>query len=93
MVPVGTPMVMSFPHFYLGDPEYLAQSVGLNPIKEKHQMTIVLEPTAAISLQVAIRMQMNFALKPTKYFKQLKNIQEMLHPIFWMEQVNISPFL
>lgn len=83
-------MVMSFPHFYNADPVYLDQSVGLVPDQEKHEMVIILEPTAAISFKVAVRVQMNFAIKPTRYFKKLKNIPEMVHPIFWMDQVRIS---
>jgi len=88
----GTPMVASFPHFY-GAAEVYRQGVeGLHPDKDKHELVIVMEPTAAISLKVAIRVQMNFAITPTKVFKQLKKVPTVLHPLFWMDQgVTLPP--
>ena len=41
---VGTPMVMSFPHFYDGPKEYVDGVVGLNPEQDKHELIIVMEP-------------------------------------------------
>jgi hypothetical protein len=33
---VGAPIMMSFPHFYLGDPSLLETVEGLKPDAEKH---------------------------------------------------------
>lgn len=40
----GTPVFMSFPHFYNADPFYLEQIDGMKPDKKKHQFFMALEP-------------------------------------------------
>lgn len=40
----GTPVFMSFPHFYNADPFYLNQVEGLKPDKDKHQFFMSFEP-------------------------------------------------
>lgn len=40
----GQPMFMSFPHFYGADATYLESVEGLDPVKEKHQSFMTLEP-------------------------------------------------
>lgn len=47
----GTPVFMSFPHFYNADPYYLDQVEGMKPDKEKHQFHISYEPVKSFSLQ------------------------------------------
>jgi len=42
----GYPVVMSLPHFYLADEEYLDGVVGLNPTQEKHEVTLLFEPVS-----------------------------------------------
>lgn len=44
----GTPVFMSFPHFYGADPYYLDAVEGLNPSQDKHGFHIVLEPVRSI---------------------------------------------
>ena len=42
----GTPVFMSFPHYYNADPFYAAQVEGMKPDKEKHQFYLALEPVS-----------------------------------------------
>lgn len=42
----GTPVFMSFPHFFNADPFYINQLEGLKPQKDKHEMYMVLEPVS-----------------------------------------------
>jgi len=42
----GYTVVMSMPHFYLADDEYLDGVVGLNPTQEKHEVTLLFEPVS-----------------------------------------------
>lgn len=51
----GTPVFMSFPHFYNADPFYLDQVEGMKPDKEKHQFFMSFEPVS-------------FKFTPIKYF-------------------------
>jgi len=50
----GTPVFMSFPHFYHADPSYLDQVVGMKPVKEKHQFFMSLEPVSCFFIQFDI---------------------------------------
>uniref|UniRef100_A0A1B0GM36 Uncharacterized protein n=1 Tax=Phlebotomus papatasi TaxID=29031 RepID=A0A1B0GM36_PHLPP len=43
----GSPVFVSFPHFYAADPFYLDQVEGINPSKDKHQFYLTIEPSAA----------------------------------------------
>lgn len=40
----GTPVVISWPHFYNGDEEYRNQSIGMQPHAELHDTFVILEP-------------------------------------------------
>lgn len=40
----GTPVFMSYPHFYAADPFYLDQVEGMEPDEEKHQFYMTFEP-------------------------------------------------
>lgn len=42
----GTPVFMSFPHYFNADPFYANQVIGLNASKEKHQFYMALEPVS-----------------------------------------------
>lgn len=39
-----SPVMASFPHFYLADKELLKYPAGLNPVKEKHESYVIIEP-------------------------------------------------
>lgn len=85
------PMMLSQPHFYQGSPIYLNQSIGLFPEKDKHEMSMFLEPYTATPMKVQVRFQMNVDLNPNKYFKSLRKIPKIVHPIFWMDQTTTIP--
>lgn len=42
----GAPAFVSMPHFYLADPSYTEAITGMFPNKEKHELSIVLEPVS-----------------------------------------------
>lgn len=44
----GSPVYMSFPHFYNADEYYLNAIDGLNPDQEKHEFSITLEPVSIL---------------------------------------------
>lgn len=60
----GSPVFMSYPHFYNGDPMYINQVEGLNPKKSDHEFYMILEPKTAIALEVAARFQVNMLVEP-----------------------------
>lgn len=42
----GTPVFMSFPHFYAADPFYINQVDGMSPDEEKHKFFMTFEPVS-----------------------------------------------
>lgn len=42
----GAPAFVSMPHFYLADQSYTKAITGMFPNKEKHELSIVLEPVS-----------------------------------------------
>lgn len=42
----GTPVFMSFPHFYAADPFYVNQVEGMSPDEEKHKFFMTFEPVS-----------------------------------------------
>lgn len=44
----GTPVFMSYPHFFGADSFYHNQIVGMEPVKEKHQFFMSFEPVSSI---------------------------------------------
>ena len=56
-------MLLSWPHFYGGDPALLQQVEGLDPDKEKHQFGIDILPQLGVGLRAAIRLQINIFIE------------------------------
>lgn len=46
----GTPVFMSYPHFYGADPYYKRQVEGMDPIEDKHQFFMTLEPVSTLKM-------------------------------------------
>lgn len=82
----GTPVFMSFPHFYKADPYYLNQVEGMHPVKEKHQFFMAFEPKTGIPLEVAARFQLNILVRPVSQISIYERIPETYMPILWFEQ-------
>ena len=60
----GSPVFMSYPHFYNADPFYVEQVEGLQPKHKDHEFYMVLEPKTGIALEVAARFQVNMLVEP-----------------------------
>ena len=57
------PMLLSWPHFYGGDPSLVEQVEGLSPDIDKHQFGIDILPQLGVGLRAAIRLQINIFLE------------------------------
>lgn len=88
----GTPVFMSFPHFYGADEYYLNQVDGLNPDKSKHQLYMTMEPTMGIPLDVAARFQLNIMLESHPNIALYDDVPRIFLPVLWFEQhVTMTP--
>ncbi|XP_014214799.1 sensory neuron membrane protein 1-like isoform X2 [Copidosoma floridanum] len=82
----GVPIVLSHPHFYLGDETYLRMVHGLNPSKDKHEIWLEFEPLTGVPLIAMKRIQVNVMVQKVEKFKIMKNFPEALLPLFWIEE-------
>jgi len=78
------PMLLSWPHFYGGDPTLLEQVEGLSPNKEKHQFGIDILPQLGVGLRAAIRLQINIFIEVDGVAK-LANATDAFLPIVWFD--------
>ncbi|XP_037825530.1 protein peste-like [Lucilia sericata] len=90
----GSPVFMSYPHFYKADPFYLDQVEGLDPKHKDHEFYMILEPKTGIALEVAARFQVNMLVEPIPSLSLYENIPRIFFPLIWFEQkVRITPEL
>ncbi|XP_011866286.1 PREDICTED: protein croquemort-like isoform X2 [Vollenhovia emeryi] len=82
----NAPAYVSMPHFYLADPSYAENITGMYPDKEKHELSIVLEPTTGIPLTVKAQLQLNILLQPVANMSMFKNVRETYVPMLWFAQ-------
>lgn len=88
----GSPVFMSFPHYYSADPYYLDHVEGMSPSKDKHEFYITLEPMTGIPLDVAARFQINMLIRPIPNVSLYQHAPYMFFPVLWFEQKVTIPF-
>ncbi|XP_071455044.1 protein croquemort-like [Hetaerina americana] len=82
----GAPAYMSFPNFYLADPYYAQQVVGMKPDKDKHEFQITLEPRTGIPLSVSGRLQLNLHLHPEERVTLYESVPDVFMPMLWFSE-------
>ncbi|RZC42136.1 CD36 domain containing protein, partial [Asbolus verrucosus] len=60
----GGPVFISLPHLHRADPYYLNSVEGMRPDRNKHETSIIVEPTTGIPLEVDAKGQANFLVQP-----------------------------
>jgi len=78
------PMLLSWPHFYNGDPSLQDQIDGLAPNKAKHEFGIDIMPQLGVGLRAAIRLQINVFIE-TDGITALSNSSDAFLPIVWFD--------
>nr|XP_045610405.1 lysosome membrane protein 2-like isoform X1 [Procambarus clarkii] len=82
----GAKVIMSTPHFYMGDKIELAKLVGLNPSKEEHETFLDVEPKTGVTMKAAKKIQINVPLRPYGNLPSFKNVPEVTFPILWVNE-------
>lgn len=87
-----SPIVLSTPHFYNGDP-LLRQAVeGLAPSAAQHDTFIDIEPMTGAVLRVRRRLQVNAELTPSENFPASTVLNDsIIHPWIWVDQSIVVP--
>ena len=70
--PRGSPIALSWPHFYQADPSFLAAVSGLHPNKEKHQFYLDVSPEFGIPLAVRPRLQINAIIRKDEDIESMR---------------------
>ncbi|CAN8006184.1 unnamed protein product, partial [Ixodes hexagonus] len=90
----GAPIVLSSPHFYLGDNAYVNGVDGLSPTKELHETFLDIHPLTGLVLRASKRLQINVDLRNYDKLQVLKDVQSTVFPVAWIEEsVELSPAL
>ncbi|KAI9565812.1 hypothetical protein GHT06_009607 [Daphnia sinensis] len=85
----GAPVVLSTPHFYLGDPKYSNAFTGLKPVKEWHETNIDLEPLTAVPVFISERIQINIDVRRYGVPSRFLDINNTVFPVFWINETAI----
>ncbi|KAL0267641.1 UNVERIFIED_CONTAM: hypothetical protein PYX00_009850 [Menopon gallinae] len=82
---VGAPVVITFPHFYMGD-ESFSEYVQLEPNKQLHETFVEVEPISGIPFLGSKRVQFNIEVKAIPDMEFMSNLTPGLFPVLWVEE-------
>nr|XP_022900239.1 sensory neuron membrane protein 2-like [Onthophagus taurus] len=85
------PVIASYPHFLFGDQKYAETVIGLDPVPEKHQTVLMVEPLTGTPMSGRKRLQFNMILRPVPGITVLENIVPNVCPIAWVEEGMLVP--
>lgn len=78
-----SPILVSAPHFYHGDPKLVEAVNGLKPVAALHETFFSVEPHTGIPIDGAMRLQLNAHIQPVEDIKQTECLQEVILPIMY----------
>ncbi|XP_039260489.2 lysosome membrane protein 2-like [Styela clava] len=78
------PIFLSLPHFYLGSENLQNGVVGLSPNKTLHDSFFHTEPLTGAVMRSQERLQINAHVTKSDYFEQLRQVQPVFFPYFWI---------
>ncbi|KAG7233606.1 hypothetical protein INR49_006804 [Caranx melampygus] len=82
----NSPVFISHPHFFNGDPALLDTVQGLSPNEDEHGLFIDIHPQTGVPLNVSIRLQLNLYLKQVGGITETGKISEVVMPMLWFEE-------
>ena len=78
-----SPILVSAPHFYHGDPSLVEAVVGLKPDSNLHETYFSIERHMGIPIDGAMRLQLNAHIQSIKDITQTEGLQEVILPIMY----------
>ncbi|XP_048487989.1 scavenger receptor class B member 1-like isoform X2 [Plutella xylostella] len=80
------PMVISYPHFYTGEPARDRYVTGLQPNRDKHSSYVIVEPLTGTPFRSVARMQSNLRIHDLSGFSsEYDKFSNLILPLFWAE--------
>ncbi|KAL3270736.1 hypothetical protein HHI36_021261 [Cryptolaemus montrouzieri] len=87
MCQYDSPVLLSFPHFYLADDKYRTAVDGISPADpEKHMFFLDVQPLMGAPLRAKARIQLNLAVSQVVDIKQVATFPDIVFPIMWFEE-------
>ncbi|XP_015748766.1 PREDICTED: lysosome membrane protein 2-like [Acropora digitifera] len=88
--PQNPPVVISPPHFYLGNESLVKAVTGLHPNKRLHQTFVDIEPITGIVMNAAKRVQINVALQSVDTLEQTTGkFQDVIFPVMFASETGM----
>ncbi|XP_018567458.1 scavenger receptor class B member 1 isoform X2 [Anoplophora glabripennis] len=82
-----SPILLSFPHFYLANDSYRTAFEGISPPDpEKHNFYIDVQPIMGTAMSAKARVQVNLAVSQVIDIKQVATFPDIIFPIIWFEE-------
>ncbi|GJQ73914.1 SCRB6 [Trypoxylus dichotomus] len=86
----GIPIVISQPHFYNADENLLKQIDGLEPDREKHDTTALINPNMGLAMSAHLRVQVNLLVADSSLNK-VRSFRNLMVPLLWIELEVLPP--
>lgn len=81
-----SPILLTFPHFYLADQALREAVTGISPPEaEKHQLYVDVQPIMGTTMKARARVQINLAVNQVRDIKQVASFPDIVFPIMWFE--------
>ncbi|CAM5139189.1 unnamed protein product [Natator depressus] len=77
----GVPILLSAPHFYQADEQYIKDIQGMHPRKEDHETFLDINPLTGIVVQAAKRMQINVFVRKLDGFIETGSVRTLVFPV------------
>jgi len=82
-----SPVLLSFPHFYMGDPRLREAVHGMDePDADRHEFYIDVQPEMGVAMRAKARVQINLAVSQVVDIKQVATFPDIVFPIMWFEE-------
>ncbi|XP_077157247.1 lysosome membrane protein 2 [Paroedura picta] len=82
----GAPIILSSPHFYMSDEEYIKSIDGMHPNKEDHETFLDINPMTGLLVRACKRLQINVYVRSLSGFFQTGNIRTMIFPVLHLNE-------
>lgn len=79
----GSPIMLSWPHFYQADPRLLETIEGLSPSEDLHQFFIDIQPKLGTGLRASAKTQVNLVMNAVEDIKPAEGLRDIILPMLW----------
>ncbi|XP_076662886.1 scavenger receptor class B member 1 [Andrena cerasifolii] len=83
---LGAPLLLSFPHFYLGDESLFQRIDGLTPRREQHESYIDLHPRLGVTVATRVKLQLNLEVRKAVGVPFAGSLEDgTILPLIWID--------